>query len=224
MNKRTFFLILAGLCLAASVILVVVGVKRAEQKPMVDGLKSLGRITLTYDEEKTVNAMSGKRSQTPDPEEDDEPYTVVFTNNQTQYGLIRYDLGVDTKEEFDELTAATADFVYTGDVFIEEGEPTQTLRKSTRQLYVYAWPKTEEESKNTPEDENSRFHFRFYDDLMSMTDVEKQIEADLAVEQDSCASASVSSTVYFIIAAIPLLGGAYLAFLAFAGPRSKQQN
>lgn len=224
MNKRTFFLILAGLCLAASVILVVVGVKRAEQKPMVDGLKSLGRITLTYDEEKTVNAMSGKRSQAPDPEEDDEPYTVVFTNNQTQYGLIRYDLGVDTKEEFDELTAATADFVYTGDVFVEEGEPTQTLRKSTRQLYVYAWPKSEEESKNTPEDENSRYHFRFYDDLMSMTDVEKQIEADLAVEQDSCASASVSSTVYFIIAAIPLLGGAYLAFLAFAGPRSKQQN
>lgn len=214
MSKRTFFFILAGLSLIASVVLVIVGVKRAEQKPILDGLKSLGRITLTYDEEKTVNFMNSKDGQTVDPEAQSEPYTVVFTNNQTQYGLIRYDLGVDTKAEFDELTAATADFVYTGDGFVEEGDSTQSLRRSTKQVYVYAWPKTEEESKNTPEDENSKYWFKFEDYARNLYDISEEIDP----------SPKVSSTLYFILAAIPLLGGAYLLFLGLTADRKRMKS
>ena len=212
MRKRTFFLILAALCLAAAVILVVVGVRRTAQDPIIDGLTSLGWITLTYDEERTVNYMSSKSTQPADPDgEEDAAYTVVFTYNHPQYGLIRYDLGVDTKSEYNELTAAKADLVFTGDVFIESNEDTQTVKRATKQAYVYAWPKTEEESRVTPEDENSLYWFKFEDRIRDLYELSEEIDP----------TPKVSSTRYFIIAAIPLLGAAYLTFLAFAGPRSK---
>ena len=96
-------------------------------------------------------------------------------------------------------------------MFIEPDENAHALRKSTKEVYVYAWPKTEEESENTPEGENSRYNFKFEDRIRDLYEISEEIDP----------SPKVSSTRYFIIAAIPLLGGAYLLFLAFAGPRGK---
>jgi hypothetical protein len=212
MRKRTFFIILAALCFIAAAVLVIVGVKQSSHSAIKEGLVSVGAVTLTYDESSTMSYMDSKNARPADPnEEQDAAYTVVFTANHPQYGLIRYDLGVDTKTEFDELTAANADLVFTGDVFIEPDENAHALRKSTKEVYVYAWPKTEEESRNTPEGENSRYNFKFEDRIRDLYEISEEIDP----------SPKVSSTRYFIIAAIPLLGGAYLLFLAFAGPRGK---
>lgn len=215
MSRKAFFIILAALCVIAAVVLIIVGVRNSTQDPIKAGLTNLGPITLTYDEESTLSYMNGKNARPADSnEEQDAAYTVVFSYNHPQYGLIRYDLGVDTKAEYDELTAANADLVFSGDVFIEPDENAHALKKSTKEVYVYAWPKTEEESLKTPEDENSRYNFKFEDRNRSLYEISEEIDP----------SPKVSSTRYFIIAAIPLLGGVYLAFLAFAGKRTPSQR
>lgn len=217
MSRKTFFIILAALCVIAAGVLIFVGVKNSTQDPIKAGLTNLGPITLTYDEESTLAYMNSKNARpvnSNENEEEDAAYTVVFSYNHSQYGLIRYDLGVDTKAEYDELTAANADLVFSGDVFIEPDENAHALRKSTKEVYVYAWPKTEEEGRETPEDENSRYNFKFEDRNRNLYEVSEEIDP----------SPKVSSTRYFIIAAIPLLGAAYLLFLAFAGPRGKRSE
>lgn len=73
--------------------------------------------------------------------------------------------------------------------------------KTTVRRYVYVYPN------------NGRYDAVFQDNYMTLYEVSELIDP----------STKVSPTYYFIVSGILLLGAAYLLFLAFAGPRGKQE-
>lgn len=210
MNKKLFFFILAALCVTAAIVLVVIGAKRTAQPPVKEGLVSLGAVRLTYDEERTreeyVEREAAIKNGKTDPEDPDanDLYTVIYSYVHPQYGLIEYSFAVDTKREYDDLTTDRKPFVYEGDVFKEPDGSEEAFRDNSKTTYVYAWPKTEAEAKADADSGNSLYNFKFSDSIRDLYDISEEIDPH----------EKVSSTYYFIVSGILLLGAAYLVFLA----------
>jgi hypothetical protein len=176
MNRKAFFIILTVLCFIGAGILIVIGVRRTSKPAVIEGLESLGELTLeAYD-------------AAPDEEGEEGQYTIHYRYIHPKYGEIVYSPSVD-RHDYDsymfDREAAKLD---------PENAPKTTVR---RYVYVY------------PTEKGYESHFEDY--YMSLYEVSELIEP----------SDPVSSTVYYIVAGIALLSGAYMLFLAFAGPRSK---
>ena len=176
MRKKVFFIILSVLCVAAAVILVLVGIRRTTQPAVIEGLESLGELTLeAYD---AVPDESGEEGQ----------YTIFYRYIDPKYGEIVFSPSVDRNDYESFLFDKNA----------AELDP-ENAHKTTVRRYVYVYPK------------DGRYESVFQDTYMSLYEVSELIEP----------SEKASSTYYFIMCGILLLGGAYLLFLAFVGKRSE---
>lgn len=220
MNKRVFFIILAVLCVTAAVVFVLVGAKRTAQPSVKEGLVSLGAIRLTFDEDRTREELKAREkalqtvSEDPEEQAQNDLYTVIYSYIHPQYGLIEYDYAVDTKKEYDDLLTDRRPFVYEGDVFREPDETDEAFRDNSKTVYVYAWPKTEEESRKAAGEGNSLYNFKFSDSIRDLYDISEEIEP----------TPKVSSTYYYIVSGILLLGGAYLLFLGLTSGQAARQR
>lgn len=179
MNRKAFFCILAALCFIGAGILIFIGVRRTSTPPVIEGLQSLGSVTLeAYD--------AG-----PDEAGEEGQYTIYYRYIDPKYGEIVYSPSVD-RSDYDSFMfdreAAALD---------PDNAPKTTVRR-----YVYVYP-----------DGKGGYEAHFEDNYMTPYEVSELIDP-----QDP-----VSSTVYFIVSGIVLLAGAYMLFLAFAGPRDKSE-
>lgn len=124
-------------------------------------------------------------------------YTIYYRYIDPKYGEIVFANAVDSDDyysyKYDEMR-------------IEQAENTEVpeesnveAKRSTIKRYVYVYP------------ENGRYEAVFQDRYLGLADVSELIDP----------APKVSSTYYYIVAGILLLGGAYLLFLALAGPRGK---
>ncbi len=184
MKKKIFFIILSVMCFIAAAVFVIVGVRRTNHPAVIDGLVSLGELTLeAYD--------AG-----PD-ESGDGQYTIFYRYIDPKYGEIVFANSVDSDDYysymFDQMRIEQAENTEVPKENNEEAKKTSIKR------YVYVYP------------ENGRYEAAFQDRYMGLTDVSELIDP----------SPKVSSTYYYIVSGILMLGGAYMLFLALAGKRSK---
>lgn len=150
MTRKTFYIILALLCMAGSVALAIVGIKAASHPAVVPGLTSLGERTLdAYDARQGENA-------------EDEPYTIYYRYIDPKYGEIIFANAVGDEEyysyQYDRMRAEAAQ---EGEVPDENDEAT---KKSTIKRYVYVYP------------QDGHYEAVFQDRYMGLTDVSELID------------------------------------------------
>ena len=202
MSRKHFFIILAALCLLAAIAIVVFGTIRSNQPVEV---KYLGLISLTLDEENEVivQLQEGKKVDAVKPDENGE-YTIGYVCEHPQYGEIRYLRSVD-RDELSYFAFSIANekptVDYDGEPIMPEENEKNTFDKQIIERYVYAYPVQD------------GYDFKFFDSYQTTDRVSALIDE----------APKVSTTRYYIVAGILLLGGAYLLFLAFAGKRDRQK-
>ena len=150
MNRKIFFIILALLCVAGSVVLVVVGVKATSRPAVIPGLESLGEVTLeAYEARRGENA-------------DDEPYTVYYRYIDPKYGEIVFANAVSDEDYYSFLyDRMRADDAQEGEVPEETDEVT---KPTTIKRYVYVYPA------------DGHYEAVFEDRYMGLTDVSDLID------------------------------------------------
>ncbi|MBQ1821611.1 MAG: hypothetical protein II117_08425 [Clostridia bacterium] len=199
MSRKQFFIILAALCLLAAIGVVVFGTVRSISPVEV---KDLGLITLELDmqNEIIVQLQEGKKVDAVEPDENGE-YTICYRSMHPQYGEIRYLRSID-KDELSYFAFNLANekptVNYDGEPIMPDENETSAFDKKIIERYVYAY--------STPQG----YEFMFFDSHQTVDRVTTLIDE----------APKVSTTRYYIVAGILLLGGAYLLFLAFAGKRT----
>ena len=126
MNRKIFFIILALLCVAGSVVLVVVGIRATSRPAVIPGLESLGEVTL--------EAYEAGRGEN----EEDEPYTIYYRYIDPKYGEIVFANAVGDEDYYSFLyDRMRADAAQEGEV----PEVTDDVTKPTTiKRYVYVYP------------------------------------------------------------------------------------
>ncbi len=126
MNRKIFFIILALLCVAGSVVLVVVGIRATSRPAVIPGLESLGEITL-----EAYEAGRGESA-------DDEPYTIYYRYIDPKYGEIVFANAVSDEAYYSYLyDRMRADAAQEGEVPEETDE---VSKPTTIKRYVYIYP------------------------------------------------------------------------------------
>ena len=150
MNRKIFFIILALLCVAGSVVLVVIGVKATSRPAVIPGLESLGEVTL-----EAYEAQRGEST-------DDEPYTIYYRYIDPKYGEIVFANAVSDEDYYSYLyDRMRADDAQEGEVPEETDEVT---KPTTIKRYVYVYPA------------DGRYEAVFEDRYMGLTDVSDLID------------------------------------------------
>lgn len=150
MKRKSFFIILAILCVAGAVLLTVIGVKATSRPAVVPGLTSLGELTLeAYDAKEGTN-------------DEDEPYTIFYRYIDPKYGEIVFANGVGDEDYYSYLyDRMRAEQSQQDGVPEEESEDAQ---KTTIKRYVYVYPL------------DGRYEAVFQDRYMGLTDVSELID------------------------------------------------
>ena len=150
MNRKIFFIILALLCVAGSVVLVVVGVKTTSRPAVIPGLESLGEVTL-----EAYEARRGENAE-------DEPYTIYYRYIDPRYGEIVFANAVNDEAYYSFLyDRMRADDAQEGEVPTETDEVT---KPTTIKRYVYVYPA------------DGHYEAVFEDRYMGLTDVSDLID------------------------------------------------
>ena len=150
MNRKIFFIILALLCVAGSVVLVVVGVKATSRPAVIPGLESLGEVTL-----EAYEARRGENAE-------DEPYTIYYRYIDPRYGEIVFANAVNDEAYYSFLyDRMRADDAQEGEVPTETDEVT---KPTTIKRYVYVYPA------------DGHYEAVFEDRYMGLTDVSDLID------------------------------------------------
>ncbi|MBR4906103.1 MAG: hypothetical protein IKZ44_04540 [Clostridia bacterium] len=150
MNRKIFFIILALLCVAGSVVLVAVGIKATSRPAVIPGLESLGEVTLeAYEAQRGENA-------------DDEPYTIYYRYIDPKYGEIVFANAVSDEDYYSYLyDRMRVDDAQEGEVPEETDEVT---KPTTIKRYVYVYPV------------DGHYEAVFEDRYMGLTDVSDLID------------------------------------------------
>ena len=150
MKRKIFFIILAVLCVAGAIVLVVVGLKATSRPAVVPGLTSLGEVTL--------EAYEARQSD----KEEDEPYTIYYRYIDPKYGEIVFANGVGYDDYYSYLyDRMRADEAQNPEMPEETDEVT---KPTTIKRYVYVYP------------EDGRYEAVFLDRYMGLTDVSELID------------------------------------------------
>ena len=88
MKRKIFFIILALLCVAGAVVLVVVGIRATSHPAVIPGLESLGEVTL--------EAYEARRGESTE----DEPYTIYYRYIDPKYGEIVFANAVSDEDYY----------------------------------------------------------------------------------------------------------------------------
>jgi hypothetical protein len=189
MNRKTFFIILAVLCIIGAAVFVVVGIRATSQSAVIDGLTSLGELTFeAFDARQETDENNMKQ------------YVVLYRHIDPKYGEIVLENIVDKDDydsyKYDELRAEQANLTEVPE------ETNEITKRTTIKRYVYIYPK------------DGHYEAVFQDKYMALADVSELIAP----------ATPVSSTYYYVFAALLLLVGAYLFFLAFAGKRTPEHR
>ena len=150
MTRKTFFIILAALCVAGAVVLAFVGVKTASHPAVVPGLTSLG--------ERTLEAYDARKGEN----DEDEPYTIYYRYIDPQYGEIVFANAVGDEDYYSyQYDRMRADAAQEGEVPDENDELT---KKTTIKRYVYVYPM------------DGHYEAVFQDRYMGLSDVSELID------------------------------------------------
>ena len=150
MKRTIFFIILALLCVAGAVVLVVIGVKATSRPAVIPGLESLGEVTL-----EAYEAQRGEST-------DDEPYTIYYRYIDPKYGEIVFANAVSDEDYYSFLyDRMRADAAQEGEVPEETDEVT---KPTTIKRYVYVYPS------------DGRYEAVFEDRYMGLSDVSDLID------------------------------------------------
>ena len=114
MNRKTWLLILAALCIAASIAFTVVGILHTNGAASYENLTSLGEVTFT------ARAAST---------EEDGTYMIYYVSEDGLHTYARYDVG---QEEYDS---------YNFDVAVSMNEEIENPPQSKIKRYVYTYRK-----------------------------------------------------------------------------------
>lgn len=114
MTKKTWLLILAGVCIAGCIAFTAVGIYTTNSAAIYDGLTSLGEVTF--------------HAQAATPEEDG-TYTIYYVSEDGLHNYARYDVG---QEEYDS---------YQFDVAVSMNEEIENPPQSKIKRYVYTYRK-----------------------------------------------------------------------------------
>lgn len=114
MKKKGLLLILAGICIAACIAFMVVGILNTNNAAIYEGLTSLGEVTFYA------------RAATP---EEDGTYTIYYKSEDGLHDYARYDVG---QEEYDS---------YNFDVAVSMNEDIENPPQSKIKRYVYTYRK-----------------------------------------------------------------------------------
>ena len=152
MKRKTFFIILAVLCLSGAIVLALLGIKLTSRPAVIEGLTSLGQITLeAYDAQ-------------PDETGEDGQYTIFYRYIDPKYGEIVYANSVGEDDyysyKFDEARAEAVQ----SEVPDETDEAGETARRTEIRRYVYVYPK------------DGRYEAVFFDRYQGLTDVSELID------------------------------------------------
>lgn len=149
MNRKAFTIILAFLCVIGAVILAIVGVKRASRPAVIEGLTSLGELTLEAYDASTEADEDGQ-------------YTIFYRYIDPKYGEIVFSNAVDSDDyysyQYDRMRAEAAE---NGEI---PGEITEVTKKTEIRRYVYVYPS------------NGRYEAVFQDRYMGLADVSDLID------------------------------------------------
>lgn len=203
MNRKAFFIILSVVCLLAAVGVVVFGTIRTNKPVEVE---DVGLLTLRLDEKDGDIALRRQGKTLKEIDEDgDGEYTLFFKFEHPKYGEIKFSRSVDSVELNDinlRLERMEQAQIEAGEG--PDGADTYDIDTAIKTVdkYVYAYPTYD------------GYDFRFYDSHLTTERVAAMIDD----------TPKVSNTIYYFVAAILLLGGAYLLFLAFAGGRAKENE
>lgn len=150
MKRKTFFIILAILCAASAVVLVIVGVKAASHPAVVPGLTALGELPL-----EAYEAREGENDE-------DEPYTIYYRYIDPKYGEIVFANAVGEEDyysyQYDRMRAEAAEQTEVPE------ETNEITKKTTIKRYVYVYPK------------DGRYEASFQDKYMGLADVSELID------------------------------------------------
>ena len=150
MKRKIFFIILAPLCVAGSVVLVVVGIRTTSHPAVIPGLESLGEVTL--------EAYEARRGESTE----DEPYTIYYRYIDPKYGEIVFANAVSDEDYYSFLyDRMRADDAQEGEVPEETDEVT---KPTTIKRYVYVYPA------------DGHYEAVFEDRYMGLTDVSDLID------------------------------------------------
>ena len=150
MKRKIFFIILALLCVAGAVVLVVVGIRATSHPAVIPGLESLGEVTL--------EAYEARRGESTE----DEPYTIYYRYIDPKYGEIVFANAVSDEDYYSFLyDRMRADDAQEGEVPEETDEIT---KPTTIKRYVYVYPA------------DGHYEAVFEDRYMGLTDVSDLID------------------------------------------------
>ncbi len=150
MKRKIFFIILALLCVAGAVVLVVVGIRATSHPAVIPGLESLGEVTL--------EAYEARRGESTE----DEPYTIYYRYIDPKYGEIVFANAVSDEDYYSFLyDRMRADDAQEGEVPEETDEVT---KPTTIKRYVYVYPA------------DGHYEAVFEDRYMGLTDVSDLID------------------------------------------------
>ena len=150
MKRKIFFIILALLCVAGAVVLVVVGIRATSHPAVIPGLESLGEVTL--------EAYEARRGESTE----DEPYTIYYRYIDPKYGEIVFANAVSDEDYYSFLyDRMRADDAQEGAVPEETDEIT---KPTTIKRYVYVYPA------------DGHYEAVFEDRYMGLTDVSDLID------------------------------------------------
>lgn len=149
MTRKLFFIALAALCIAGAVILTLVGVKATSHPAVIEGLTSLGELTLeAYDAQ-------------PDDNGEDGQYTIFYRYIDPKYGEIVFANAVGNEDyysyKYDEMRAESQQSE------VPE-ETTEITRKTAIKRFVYVYPK------------DGKWEAVFQDRYLGLTDVSELID------------------------------------------------
>lgn len=119
MKRKIFFGILTALCVAAAILLVIIGVRRTAHSATVEGLDFLGDLTLEAYE------------AVPDEDGEEGQYTIYYRYIDPKYGEIVFSPSVDRLEY--------ENFIFTREAAAQY-EDLETAPKTTVRRYVYVYP------------------------------------------------------------------------------------
>ena len=149
MKRKTFFIILAVMCLLGAIALTMIGVKATSHPAVIEGLTSIGEVTLeAYDAQ-------------PDDNGEDGQYTIFYRYIDPKYGEIIYANSVGADDyysyKYDEMRAEAVQSEV-------PDETNETTRKTEIRRYVYVYPK------------DGKYESVFFDKYLGLTDVSELID------------------------------------------------
>ena len=117
MSRKTFFIILAALCLIGAGILIVIGIRKTSKPAVIEGLESLGELTLEA------------YAAGPDEQGEEGQYTIHYRYIHPKYGEIIFSPSVD-RSDYDS-------FMFDREAALLDPD---NAPKTTVHRYVYVYP------------------------------------------------------------------------------------